>query len=607
MIKKYISHRLFGYFLIIIIISLSVVSTTSYIQSAKLLDRQLERYLSQMISYSAYHTELYLQTFERASRMILSDDQVMKFVDLDPKDNYDYYELTTRIQRQVFDSTFILYPQIDKVYIMGDHGKVISSQDATQYDYGESEWKELHQSLDKLLPESASVTVISSDKLGSTENQAITYARRIRGIKSHTPHGILAMNVNTKEIAKLWGQMDLRENGHSFIIDETGGFIDKPKDKKSEDLINDSIRGQLLTMGQGSFIEKLNGESRMFVSRELETTSWRLVISVPVSELREPIMNIRDTTVIAGILTLILALWLATRFGKSIVKPIQSLAKGMRLTEKGQWKHIEDIDRQDELGNLVKSYNLMVTRLSEMIEHVYEADLKSHRTELELQKTELEQHKAEFQALQLQINPHFLYNSLETIKCYAVIQDSEEIMDMVEAMAAMLRYSIQTNLSEITVVNELKHVLNYMTILQHRTQRHFELEVNISPAFLLHKMVRLTLQPLIENAFQHAFPNGISEHHFIRISSHIEEDRFIILVEDNGVGMTNERLEQLNQKLLLNQLAEADSNAMYHQGGLGLMNVNRRIQMVYGEEYGLKLQSTLYEGTKIIMYLPVDK
>lgn len=217
----------------------------------------------------------------------------------------------------------------------------------------------------------------------------------------------------------------------------------------------------------------------------------------------------------------------------------------------------------------MRSYNLMVTRLSEMIERVYEAELTTQKAALELQETRLERQQAEFQALQLQINPHFLYNTLETINCYAVVQDSDEIAEMVEAMAFMLRYSIQTNLEEITIANELRHVLSYMTILKHRIGREFEIDVVIPPALLLAKTVRLTLQPLIENIFQHAFFNGIEDRHYIRIDARIEGDRLHVLVEDNGSGMSRERLNELREKLNLNQLADTEGDSRYHRGGLG--------------------------------------
>lgn len=604
MFRRSISHRIFGYFMILIIISLSVVGTITYVQSSKLLDRQLERYLSQMITHAAYHTDLYLQTFDNASKTILSDPDVLKFMEMDPNDSYQYYELSKRIQGKVFDSAFIIYPQIELIYVINQDGKAITTKDIFQEEV--KDYKSYYQLIERNIPRDGLGAIINSATVAPEDDQYITFIRRVRGIVSHEPRGILGMKLNTKEISKLWGQMDLGEKGYSFIVDSKGNFVDKPDDAAVHEFMNDEVKRSLLTGDHDTFTSTVNGEKRMYVSQNLHAADWHMVISVPVRELRKPIMNIRYTTVIAGGFTLIIALWIAGRFGRSLVQPLKKLVRNMRMMDKGEWKSIEDDGRQDEFGFLIQSYNMMLTRLSEMIERVYEAEIWSHKTELNLQRTALEQHKAEFQALQLQINPHFLYNTLETIKCYAVVQDSEEIMDMVEAMAAMLRYAIQTNLSEITVVNELKHVLNYMTILQYRTQRQFELDVDIPPDLLLHKMVRLTLQPLIENMFQHAFPDGIQDHHRIRIRASVQNECFHIVVTDNGAGMTNEQLRLVQEKLQLNQLAESDSNSLYHKGGLGLMNVHRRIQMVYGEMYGLTIDSIPTKGTMITMSLPLD-
>ncbi|AZS17079.1 sensor histidine kinase [Paenibacillus lutimineralis] len=601
--RRSISNRIFGYFMILIVISLSVVGTITYFQSSKLLDRQLERYLSQMITHAAYHTDLYLQTFDNASKTILSSSDVLKFMEMDPDDGYQYYELSQKIQSEVFDSAFIVYPQIDLIYIINQDGKAITTKDMIQSEV--KDYKSYYELIEQNLPENGMGALINSASVAPKDEQYITFVRRVRGIVTHKPRGILGMKLNTREISKLWGQMDLGEQGYSFIIDAKGNFVDKPHQAEASEYMDEAIKHRLLT-GEDTFTERIGGKKRMYVSKQLQAADWRMVISVPVSELRQPIMNIRYTTVIAGAVTLLVALWIAGRFGKSLVQPLKKLVRNMRLMEKGEWQTIDPGDREDEFGYLIQNYNKMLTRLSEMIEQVYEAELKSQKAELNVQRIALEQHKAEFQALQLQINPHFLYNTLETIKCYAVVQDSEEIMDMVEAMASMLRYAIQTSLTEITVVDELKHVLNYMKILQYRTQRQFELEVDIPPDLLLHRMVRLTLQPLIENVFQHAFSNGIQNHHHIGIRGYMEEGRFILAVADNGAGMSEDKLHAVREKLRLNQLAEADPQTTYHQGGLGLMNVHRRIQMVYGETYGLSIDSIVGQGTKIIMSLPSD-
>lgn len=329
-------------------------------------------------------------------------------------------------------------------------------------------------------------------------------------------------------------------------------------------------------------------------------------MALPLSELRSPISTIRTTSIIVGIIVLIAALLLAYRFSRSITKPIHILRNGMRETVKGNWQQIHYHHKsRDEIGGLVHSYNIMVTRLEEMIDQVYKVELNNSKQALELQTLDNEKKSLELQALQLQINPHFLYNTLETINCYAIVKDSDEISEIVEAMAYMLRYSLQTQLDEITVANELNHVRNYLSILKHRIQREFELEIHIPSELLLEKMVRLTLQPLVENIFQHAFPHGIESYHSISIGAQYTEQFFQVIVEDNGVGIPAGKLEQLRAQLMRNEGMLADNEQAARRGkGIGIMNVHRRIQMVFGHEYGLHIESTEHQGTRMIMCMP---
>jgi two-component system sensor histidine kinase YesM len=119
-------------------------------------------------------------------------------------------------------------------------------------------------------------------------------------------------------------------------------------------------------------------------------------------------------------------------------------------------------------------------------------------------------------------------------------------------------------------------------------------------------MVRLTLQPLVENCFQHAFPRGIEAHHTIRIDARRDGEQFLVIVEDNGVGIAPDKLAKLTDKLKMNRLAEISTKDVYHRGGIGLINVHRRIQMVFGEAYGIEVESTAGEGTRVIMTMPAD-
>lgn len=605
MLRKSLSTKLFVSFLTVIVLSLSMVGFISYFQASSALDRSTERSIAQVIRSASYQTDLYLQNYEKASDSVLSYYQVKQFLDMDPEDSYSFYQYTNDIQKYLFRSLFILYPQISLMYVINDNGKAVSDDNANQAYSTQFNAAERYRTLAAQTPESGRIAILNTNVQNVPNAGIISMVRQIRGVSSYRPNGILAIEFKAQELARIWEPLDLGQGGFFFILDEFGNPLYQPA--TAGKTLPPELLANVAAHPNTSYIEGVEGKDYLFVSRKSDYSNWQLVVTMPVSELREPIATIRTTTIIVGVLTLAGTLLLATRFGQSITRPIRVLKEGMRETEKGNWQRLDVDDRQDELGGLMRSYNLMVSRLSQMIERVYEAELTTQKAALELQETRLERQQAEFQALQLQINPHFLYNTLETIKSYAVIQDSEEITEMVEAMAFMLRYSIQTNLEEITIANELRHVLSYMTILKHRIDREFEIDVVIPPGLLLEKTVRLTLQPLIENIFQHAFPGGIEEHHAIRIDARIKDGRFLVMVEDNGAGISEEGLSRLRERLKLNQLAGGEDDSLYHRGGIGLMNVHRRIQMVFGEEYGLSVQSRLGEGTRMTLSMPAER
>lgn len=604
--RRSLSRQIFLYFLIVVLFSLTTVGVFFYLKSSEAIDEQVEKYMTTVITNAARQTDSQLQMFERISNTILLQDSVKKFLDMDPADSYEHYRFTHLIRKDVFQKIFIQYPtQTHMMYILGYHGRSIFDQNQNFSAMSIDPSDRLQELMEKT-PDNGEIAILKTSLLEQDRGNVITVARKIRGMSTYDVKGVLAIEFNENQLSSLWNGVDLGEQGFFFILDREGEVVYAPDHVDMNGITAGGLPQRIIAEGDKRFIESVLGERTMIISRQSDYSGWSLVIMMPLEELRAPISSIRSTTMIVGFVTLIIALVLAYRFGKSIVDPIRNLKNGMRQTEKGNWTHITDAKpREDEIGGLIHSYNLMVSRLSDMIEQVYDTELHNQKTQLELQNIQLERQRAEFQALQLQINPHFLYNTLETINCYAIVQDSDEISEMVESMAFMLRYSIQTNLEEITIANELNHVRHYMIILKHRIGRDFEIEVATPPELLLEKMVRLSLQPIVENIFQHAFPEGIEPWHYIRIDTRIEGDQLLVIVEDNGSGIPEAKLGRLRRRLEENRLMDEDEgrNAR-RRGGIGIVNVHRRIQMVYGEDYGIKIRSQPGSGTKIVMTMP---
>lgn len=596
-----LTKKLFVYFLIVIILSLSSVGIFSYMISSDELAEMVENQMNQIVRNAVHHTDLYLKDYERSIVSILTNRQVMEFIDLKAnREEYDFFTYRKMILETSVDPLFIRNPKLASVYLLSDKLNAVYYYNGVneQSFNAEDKRKQREYFLANTTPD-GKLSILNHTIIEGQENQMLTLVRRIRGFTSPELSGLLAIEMRSADLSALWKGIDLGKYGYLFIIDEKGRYVYHPQGVKvGSDVPNDFVQ-KLKQAGDRSFIDSNEGDQRMYLSRKSDYSGWQLVVSMPLHELRKPVANIRSTTLVVGLFTLVLAILLAYRFGKSITKPIQVLKSGMRETEKGNWATIPLPSHRDEIVELMVRYNVMVNRLSEAVDRVVQVELSNSEIRMERQK-------AEFQSLQLQINPHFMYNTLETIICYATIQDSEEISEIVKALAYMLRYSVQTNLEEITVANELKHVLYYLVVLRHRIGREFEIDVAIKPEYLLHVMVRLTLQPLVENVFQHAFPEGLEDYHFIRIDGGVEDGIFWISVEDNGSGMSEIQLAQLQEKLSTNRLADAEIDEAGKKGGIGVLNVHRRIQMVYGENYGLRIESMAEQGTKMIMVMPAS-
>ncbi|MEX1029356.1 MAG: histidine kinase [Paenibacillaceae bacterium] len=601
--NKMMSVRIFAYFLAVIMISLASLGLFTYYQSTDKLNALNQRHMTQIINNITHHTDIYLQNYERSLLSLMTintvRNSVKNFIDLRPGDNFEYHLINERLRDTDFKNVSIRNPEVASIYLAGDNGyetiHFYSTLGLIDYDANilTKDYTYFSEMFTNVQDE---MTIYGHSILQPEEKSVLTVVRKVKGSKNPSQYkGILAIEIRKHELEQLWQGIDLGDGGYFYIIDSVGNIIYHPDYSLLGEAVEQSLADKLIHASTSYFTFEQFGEERVFMVRNSKFSGWKLVISKPIKELTGPVDNIRTTTLIVGTVTLILALFLALRFGRMIVHPIRLLKRGMEETEKGNWVTIPLPVRRDEMYILTKRYNLMVTRLSGLMQQVYEVELSKKETEMERQRAEL-------QALQLQINPHFLYNTLETIACFAAIQDSGEIEDIVKSLAYMLRYSIKTNLEEITVVNELKHVLNYMIILNYRYDKQFEIEVLIPSEFLLKTMVRLTLQPLIENIFQHAFRDGLEDWHSIRIDAEVKDTTFVLTLVDNGSGIPPHKLLELRRQLQQNRLADQESPS---QGGIGLMNVHRRIQMVFGDSYGLSIESELGQGTQIFMRLPL--
>ena len=355
-------------------------------------------------------------------------------------------------------------------------------------------------------------------------------------------------------------------NGNSFNVDHLLGTL---KDRKEP---------------QGNFRTRLDGEE-CIIAYEKQAVSGLIFFQVlPVSSLN------LDHGVIGGTISLIfffcfaIGLTLSWFISRQLSAPISRLKKRLEFISQGNFDPDRSIETADEIGGIGKQINQMSSRISDLLET---------RVQSEKEKRDLE-----IKMLQAQINPHFLYNTLDSIKWIATMQKNSGIVQVVTALSSLLKNMAKGFNEKVTLRQELDFLENYVIIEKIRYIELFDVSTQVDQEVLYDaKIVKLTLQPIVENAiFNGIEPSG--RNGLIQIHVYTENGILYISVKDNGIGISPENIEKL--------LTDTSRITRSNMSGIGLPNVDRRLKLVYGEEYGLKLESELDQYTLITIALPLE-
>lgn len=392
---------------------------------------------------------------------------------------------------------------------------------------------------------------------------------------------ITAVDMNFSAIEQLFSRVSLGKRGYIYIVDESGNIIYHPQQQIIYAGLKNENIADAISKKPGSYIDDFQGERRIMTIRNISLTGWKMV---GISYVDELVPNKRSlgTFVVFILLFGIAFEILASMFiSAKISQPIKKLEKQMKKVENGDFNIQLDVKGEDEVKQLSKTFNMMVVRIRQLMSQII--------SEQEAKR------KSEFKALQAQINPHFLYNTLDSIIWMNENENYEGVTTMVAALAKFFRVSISKGNEIIQVSDEIEHARSYLIIQKIRYKDKFDFTIRARPEALQKKTVKLILQPLIENAIYHGI-SQIQEKGQIKITVVIEENNVVFRVIDNGYGIKPEVLKDI-----LNQESKSA-----HGSGVGIKNVNERIKLCYGKEYGIAIESELDVGTTIIIRIPID-
>ncbi|MCX7711209.1 MAG: sensor histidine kinase [Clostridia bacterium] len=357
----------------------------------------------------------------------------------------------------------------------------------------------------------------------------------------------------------------------------------------NNNLINEELQ-QKIVDNRGSLIDRENNVLFSYVS--MKDPSWRVVTYISLPQLYKEINMLRQWIILLSVISVVILSTLGLYIAVDFINPINRLVKGMKKVQKGEGIVGIEIDRGDELGFLHKTFNEMAKEINHLVNWIY--------------REQITRKEAEIKALQSQINPHFLFNTLESINWMAQLNNVPEISNTVTALSSLMEASIGRDDRLISIEEEFTYIDNYIVILKNRFEDRITLEKNVQQEVLNVKIPRLLIQPLIENAVYHGVERS-RDKGIIRLNATLKDGEVFIEVLDNGMGIEKDELEMLNDKLSMDNDTYFRSLERTKRKSIGIENVNRRIKLFYGEKYGLKLESQPGEYTKVIVNIPFEK
>jgi len=462
------------------------------------------------------------------------------------------------------------------IAVLGENGQnIIDSQKPLRsHDYRKTYW--YREALQRAFSPNYLPLHMGSYLFDDDTENFITITTPVEDATSTARLGIVVLELREQVVKDLLGNR-LGDFGYLFVQYSRSGFT------SSDERIPDS--NYLVRLANMREIEEklLNQNKELVLIRDLELSGVKLAAVISLEELTRESKQLGMVLLILISGTILVATITASVLSKNIARPVQELSAVMRQVETGDLSaRIENLP-SDEFGALGISFNQMVTRIQRLL-------VEMHEEEVKLRKSEL-------RALQAQVNPHFLYNTLDSINWLAREKRNEDVLKLVSALTTLFRIGISKGHDFISMQEELDHVKSYLTIQKVRFADSFTYEFDIDPKVLAIPVIKLILQPVVENALYHGIKRSGGKGN-IQIRARKIHDKMIIEISDNGKGMTATRL--LEVKAELSGSVEKKESTVY-----GLKNVHDRIQIYYGEAYGLTIHSEEDEGTVVMYKIPI--
>lgn len=568
-------------FLLIILISILSLGFWGSRTYSTYSENQADQNTLQMIHQVESHVDLYIKHLNDVMHYLGEDSSILDFVNLNGREPQE--AMVFQIQK-----TMSMYASRNKevtgIMLVNKYGAFVSHEmyRITRDPLTEESWyKDAVVRPDQ--------TIIISNPIGRNVSAYQNYSsydvlslvHAVRDPKTKQIAGVILMDLRMDMLKSIFENIKLGKSGFIYILDEKGDIVYAPTNG-----IVYRIQSDWLQLGsQGSVTQNIKGHDYriLYNDSDSSTNKWKFIGVIPNDDYLRVVKDIQLYTIIVTCITIALASLLSTYFTGTLVRPIRKLMSLMSKVRYGELNQRFVSETKDEIGQLGHSFNHMLEEINNLIHLVY--------------NEQKQKREAELQVLQAQIKPHFLYNTLDTIQWMAQEYEADDIIEIIGALTNLFRIGLNRGHEWIPIRDEVKHAESYMIIQMSRYMDKLDIQFDIPEELLKYHVLKLILQPIMENAIYHGIKARTGKG-LIIISAERREDTVYFRITDDGAGIPPDKLQELNE--ILHGVKKREEKY-----GIGLFNVNERIQLTYGTAYGLQIYSEVGKGTTVEISHPM--
>lgn len=563
--KNGIQEQIFFSTLLIAVLAMGVLGYVAYMSSAKAIEQNYKESYDSTLKNSSKVMDMNLGNIIEAARGYISDPELCSLLE---ESCYGGYQFTASDQKKLDDLTDALVTQqvsVNAVAFMDLHGHYYMRNNINVGTYHFYTYYKEHDFLDEVWTDVVKTAAgkevfFAEDVMTGGNPSVICMAKYLINPSTSEPMGYLVIPLSKKMLRKSIVVSGMRYQTNSFmVIDENAEnglvYFDGDMEKRS-DMLADYMSGE-------------ESSRYVFSSVKNATTGWSIVSVIEKDELSKDIVDIGLTVIVCGIGIIFLNFYLARAASRKITRPLKQLEHVIYEVGEGKRHITEEFDTSD-VGRIGSKFKEMVNTNLELSER--------------LMSVKLNEREAELLLLQSQINPHYLYNTLDSLYFVAIMHEDDQLAEMIMALSNNFRLALNNGEKHILVSDSIKWIREYMKLQNMRYNNRFELYIDVDEQIMQKKMLMFILQPFIENAMYHGLEPKIGKGK-ISVKGWQKEDNMVFTIEDDGVGVQ-------------------DISVL--EKGYGIRNVKERIRLNYGEPYGVTVESTFGVGTKVTIIVPVE-